>query len=70
MDDDAGAITAWYASAKPSFYPLAPGEPSQVVATLAITNARIDLAECRAVSIRLTGPMAARSITSNGTAVH
>ncbi|MBJ6120383.1 glycoside hydrolase domain-containing protein [Sphingomonas mollis] len=56
MDDDAGAMTAWYVFAALGLYPLVPGEPWYIVTIPAIANARIDLGDGRAVSIRRVGP--------------
>ncbi len=56
MDDDAGAMTAWYVFAALGLYPLVPGEPWYVVTTPAVANARIDLGNGRALAIRRVGP--------------
>ena len=56
MDDDAGAMTAWYVFAALGLYPLVPGEPWYVVTTPATARPQIDLGDGRMLSIRRVGP--------------
>lgn len=56
MDDDAGAMTAWYVFASLGLYPLVPGEPWYSVTVPAFTRATIDMGGGRRVTIRRVGP--------------
>jgi putative alpha-1,2-mannosidase len=56
MDDDAGAMTAWYVFASLGLYPLVPGEPWYVVSTPAFSATRIDMGGGRTLTIRRSGP--------------
>ncbi|PTQ12414.1 glycosyl hydrolase family 92 [Sphingomonas oleivorans] len=55
MDDDAGAMTAWYVFSVLGLYPLVPGEPWYVLSTPAYREARILVPGAKAITIRRTG---------------
>lgn len=56
MDDDAGAMTAWYVFASLGLYPLVPGEPWYQVTVPAFSRMTMDLAQGRRVTVRRVGP--------------
>ncbi|MFE8583680.1 glycoside hydrolase domain-containing protein [Sphingomonas sp. NCPPB 2930] len=56
MDDDAGAMTAWYVFASLGLYPLVPGEPRYVVTVPAFARTSIDLGQGRRMTVRRIGP--------------
>ena len=56
MDDDAGAMTAWYVFASLGLYPLVPGEPWYVVTVPAFARTSIDLGQGRRMTVRRIGP--------------
>ncbi|WP_322964034.1 glycoside hydrolase domain-containing protein [Sphingomonas fuzhouensis] len=56
MDDDAGAMTAWYVFASLGLYPLVPGEPWYVVTVPSFARATIDLGRGRRMTVRRVGP--------------
>lgn len=56
MDDDAGAMTAWYAFATLGLYPLVPGEPWYAVSVPAFARTTLDLGGGRRMTVRRVGP--------------
>ncbi|GAA3268016.1 hypothetical protein GCM10020258_38920 [Sphingomonas yabuuchiae] len=56
MDDDAGAMTAWYVFASLGLYPLVPGEPWYQVTVPAFSRTTMDLGQGRRVTVRRAGP--------------
>lgn len=56
MDDDAGAMTAWYVFASLGLYPLVPGEPWYLVSTPAFATTQIDMGSGRTLTVRRNGP--------------
>ncbi|MBB4154257.1 putative alpha-1,2-mannosidase [Sphingomonas jinjuensis] len=64
MDDDAGAMTAWYVFASLGLYPLVPGEPWYLVSTPAFATTRIDMGGGRTLTIRRAGPAAGTPVSA------
>ena len=56
MDDDAGAMTAWYVFASLGLYPLVPGEPWYAVTVPAFACTTVDLGQGRRMTVRRIGP--------------
>ncbi|WP_343525489.1 glycoside hydrolase domain-containing protein [Sphingomonas sp.] len=56
MDDDAGAMTAWYVFATLGLYPLVPGEPWYMVTVPSFSRATIDMGHGRRVTVLRQGP--------------
>lgn len=56
MDDDAGAMTAWYVFATLGLYPLVPGEPWYAVSVPAFAHITLDLGGGRRMTVRRVGP--------------
>jgi putative alpha-1,2-mannosidase len=56
MDDDAGAMTAWYVWGALGLYPLVPGRPAYVVGVPLVETARIAIPRGRTITIRRIGP--------------
>lgn len=56
MDDDAGAMTAWYVFASLGLYPLVPGEPWYAVTVPSFTRTTVDLGQGRRMTVRRVGP--------------
>ncbi|MCC2981502.1 glycoside hydrolase domain-containing protein [Sphingomonas sp. IC4-52] len=55
MDDDAGAMTAWYVWGSLGLYPLVPGKPEWAVAAPLVNRATLRLANGRVLEIRKNG---------------
>ncbi|PZO78384.1 MAG: glycosyl hydrolase family 92 [Sphingomonas hengshuiensis] len=71
MDDDAGAMSAWYAFGALGLYSLAPGRPDYVVGVPLAESATIAMPGARMLTIRRIGPADGRviSVSWNGRAV-
>jgi putative alpha-1,2-mannosidase len=55
MDDDAGAMSAWYVFGSLGIYPLTPGVPTWTVAAPLVTSATLRLGDGRELEIRRNG---------------
>ena len=67
MDDDAGAMSAWYVFGSLGLYPLVPGKPEWTVAAPLVGRATLKLADGRVLVIRKNG-VGAPTITVDGVA--
>ena len=56
MDDDAGAMTGWYAFGALGLYPLIPGSPRYAIGVPLVRQARLALSQGRSVTIERIGP--------------
>jgi putative alpha-1,2-mannosidase len=69
MDDDAGAMSAWYVFASLGLYPLVPGQPYYALTTPAFDAAVLDVGGGRRFEIIRRGPAGApwiESVSLNG----
>ena len=65
MDDDAGAMSAWYVFGSLGLYPLVPGRPEWTVAAPLVERATLTLADGRVLVIQKNG-VRAPTITVDG----
>ena len=56
MDDDAGAMTGWYAFGALGLYPLIPGSPRYAIGVPLVRQARLALSQGRSGTIERIGP--------------